>query len=451
VSERKPNNYKGNKPNARRKNPHGSKQPYAGVKKKSSTTEQKLKEKAKGKIRFEVVNLASAPNFVEMKSSSVSTDWYPFGDDNLFPQYLAELKRKSSTHRAILTQKATYSSGDKIVTDNTTLADFIKRVNPIGQSLKKILRLIEDDFYSFGNCYIEFVKHDNGVNIYHTDATMCRVKKDMKAVYVHPNWGNVTGELDSLREIPIYPLFNSEGRSIMMLKDYESGFQRYGIPDFIAAATNGAIEIDYLIQKYNRSKFENGFMPSAIIEIDGSMSDDDAEELISMAQNKLTGEGNNGKILFLVKEGGQQSSTNVTVLDDNKDGSFMDYQELTRNNIVTAHRWQPALSGIVSSGKMNNTGSEIRIAYDLVMRTVIKDTTEQVFDPLRDAIGEMLGLDADGMVIQFESPVSFASDIDITQIADINELRKLIGLEERSELEGVYINPLKESNGSDRL
>ena len=39
-------------------------------------------------------------------------------------------------------------------------------------------------------------------------------------------------------------------------------------------------------------------MPSAIIEIDGSMSDDEAEELISLAQDKLTGEGNNGKIFI---------------------------------------------------------------------------------------------------------------------------------------------------------
>ena len=191
-------------------------------------------------------------------------------------------------------------------------------------------------------------------------------------------------------------------------------------------------------------------MPSAIIEIEGSMSDGEAEELISLAQDKLTGEGNNGKILFLIKDGSGGSS-NVQILKDDKDGSFMEYQELTRNNIVTAHRWQPALSGIVSSGKMNNTGSEIRISYDLVMRTVIQDTIEQVFKPMRDAIGKVLKLDASSLEVQFESPIGFAADIDIKQIADVNELRALIGLEERPDLEDVYLTNLNQKDGSDRL
>ena len=31
---------------------------------------------------------------------------------------------------------------------------------------------------------------------------------------------------------------------------------------------------------------------------------------------------------------------------------------------------------MLAQGRMNNTGSEIRIAYDLAMTTVIKDTSE---------------------------------------------------------------------------
>jgi capsid portal protein len=429
----------------RRKSP-ARKPSGGGVK---TSTKKLIEQKANGRLRFEVINLASNINFTENKTNP-NTDWYPFGNDNLFPQYLADLKRKSSTHRAILSQKATYSSGTGITTSNVKLAEYIKSVNVAGQSLKKILRLAEDDYYTFGNCYVEFVQYDGGLNMYHVDATQCRVHKNLSSVYIHPNWANVNGELDLLREVPMYPNFEG-GRSIMMLKDYESEFQRYGIPDYIAAATNGAIEIDYLIQRYNHSKFQNGFMPSAIIEIDGSMSDDEAEQLISLAQDKLTGENNNSKILFLVKEGNQSSQTNVTVLDDNKDGSFMEYQELTRNNIVTAHRWQPALSGIVSSGKMNNTGSEIRISYDLVMRTVIKDTTEQVFEPIRDVLGVLLGLDTSDLEIQFESPISFASDISIQDIADINELRKLVGLEERPDLDDVYLNKTISNDGGNRL
>jgi len=85
------------------------------------------------------------------------------------------------------------------------------------------------------------------------------------------------------------------------------------------------------------------------------------------------------------------------------------------------------------------------------MRTVIKDTTEQVFEPIRDAIGSILKIDASDLEIQFESPISFASEISITDIADVNELRKLIGLEERPELDDVYLHKTMNDNGSSRL
>lgn len=418
----------------------------------ANSTSDMIRRKASGRVKFDVVNLAPMPDFREKQREVTSKEIYKFGDDNLFPQYLAELKRKSSTHRAILSQKATYTAGSKITTVNAKLEPYIQEVNPKHQSLRNLFRLVVDDFYTFGNSYIEFVEYEGGCNMYHIDSTMVRVGKNLESVYINPDWSYYGVEDKKVRKVPMYPNFKN-GRSVLMFKDYESGFQRYGIPDYIAAAESGSIEIDYLIQKYNRSKFENGFMPSAIIEIDGSMSDDEAEELISLAQDKLTGEGNNGKILFLVKDGaGAGSGSNVQILKDDKDGSFMEYQELTRNNIVTAHRWQPALSGIVSSGKMNNTGSEIRISYDLVMRTVIQDTIEQVFKPMRDAMGKVLGLDASSLEVQFESPIGFAADIDITQIADVNELRALIGLEERPDLEDIYLNDLKsKDDGGDRL
>ena len=139
------------------------------------------------------------------------------------------------------------------------------------------------------------------------------------------------------------------------------------------------------------------------------------------------------------------------LLKDDRDGSWMELQQITDQNIITAHRWQPSLSGIVSSGKMNNTGSEIRISYDLVMRTVIQDTIEQVFKPMRDAIGKVLKLDASSLEVQFESPIGFAADIDIKQIADVNELRSLIGLEERPDLEDVYLTNLNPKDGGNRL
>ena len=71
---------------------------------------------------------------------------------------------------------------------------------------------------------------------------------------------------------------------------------------------------------------------------------------------------------------------------------------------------------------------------------------------MRDAIGKVLKLDASSLEVQFESPIGFAADIDITKIADVNELRSLIGLEERRDLEDIYLEDLKSTdNGGNRL
>jgi len=147
-----------------------------------------IRKKASGKVKFDIVNLAPMPNILERQHDITSKEYYRFGDDNLFPQYLAELKRKSSTHRAILSQKATYTAGSKITTVNAKLESYIKEINPTGQSLRNLFRLVVDDFYTFGNSYIEFVEYEGGCNMYHVDATMVRVGKNIYSGYINPDW-----------------------------------------------------------------------------------------------------------------------------------------------------------------------------------------------------------------------------------------------------------------------
>jgi hypothetical protein len=129
--------------------------------------------------------------------------------------------------------------------------------------------------------------------------------------------------------------------------------------------------------------------------------------------------------MFIVKNG-DTSSANVQIIKDDQDGSWIDLQRITDQNIVTAHRWQPSLSGLVSSGKMNNTGSEIRIAYDLAMTTVIKDTSDLLLNGIRGVLYKELGFLPEELVIHYEPPISFATQIDPKQVLTINEQRRML-------------------------
>jgi|TARA_R110000803_G_scaffold80842_1_gene146692 hypothetical protein len=347
----------------------------------------------------------------------------PFGADNLFPQYLAELKRQSSTHRSVLAQKTTFTTGGGFLTDNEALKDFIEDVNADGESLKDCFKKLADDFFTYGNAYLEGVVYDGGVNFYHKDASTARIAKNKKYIYFNSDWANYSKNKEKTQRVPIYPNI-SQSRFIIHYKDYESTFNFYGLPDYVAALEH--IAIDYEIGKFNHTSFKNGFSPSAIVTVNGDFGEAEAEKFVETAKDTLTGSGNNSKILFLVKNGDDSRGTDVQIINNKDDGDFLDLQKLTDQNIITAHRWQPALSGIVSSGKMNNTGSEIRIAYDLAMSTVIRDTTTFLLDPIKKLITKEVGLDANDLTVAFEPPISFLSDIDPKQVLTINEQRALL-------------------------
>jgi phage portal protein BeeE len=401
--------------------------------------------KPKGIVAFDVLNLTTQRNVAEEKNlDKLQYDYIPFGENegNDFPQHLAELKRKSATHRAILSQKVIYTVGSGFITENEPLLQYLTNVNADGDNFMSIWRRIIDDYYTFGNAYYEIVSYDGGVNIYHIDATKVRISKDKENIILHPDWNEYEMRKDESEVIPFYPNYikdKGNNRSVIHIKDYEPEFEYYGLPDYIAALED--ISVNYEIGRWNNTKFKNHFQPSSIIEINGDMSDEEAEALVEEARQKFTGEGNNGKILFLVKNG-DTTPANVTSLQDNSEGNFLELQNVTNQNIITAHRWQPSLSGLVSAGKMSSQGNEIRIAYEMVMATVVTGTMHLLFEPIKSVLNDN-GFDVNDLIIKYEPPISFMSDIQVENVLEINELREALGYEAKENYD-ILVNKKEE-------
>ena len=128
--------------------------------KRQTKKQSQLRKTTKKSNTFEfgVFDLAIPPNITEPKNlNNISTKWVPFGNDNLFPQYLAELKRKSSTHRSVLAQKTVFTSGAKFVCDNEPLREFIEDVNANQESLRDVFK-IEDLHSDKESLNIEYYK-----------------------------------------------------------------------------------------------------------------------------------------------------------------------------------------------------------------------------------------------------------------------------------------------------
>lgn len=230
---------------------------------------------------FDIVNVATQREVYEEKDlSKLQYDYIPFGEKNQndFPSHLAELKRKSATHRAILSQKVVYTTGTGFICDNEDTLAYLNSVNADGDSFQSVWKRVIDDYYTFGNAYYEIVSFEGGVNIYHLDSTKIRISIDEENIILHPDWSEYIQREDEAVLIPFYPNFVKDGknqRSVIHIKDYEAEFEYYGLPDYIAALED--ISVNYEIGRWNNTKFKNHFQPSCIVEINGDMSDEEAE------------------------------------------------------------------------------------------------------------------------------------------------------------------------------
>ena len=373
---------------------------------------------------------------VEKKNyDNLPNDWIPFGDDNLFPQMLSELSRCAATHRAILNTKTTFTIGEGISCSNERTQAYFDDVNAEGETINDIMKKVISDYWTHGNAYIEVVKGKGYMNLYHIDATTVRYHKNGKELLLHPNWKEARRKPELTTYLPIYPNFSDKRRtvqrSIIKMCDYESSYFYYGLPDYIAALDH--IKISFQIGKYNLTRFKNGFMPSAIIELGADMSEEEAELFIEQAKEKLTGENNNSKMLFIAKNG-DENATNVQIINDTSDGSFMELQTITNDNIISAHRWNPALSGIQVAGSLGNN-QQILTIYDIVMSTVIKEPQELVLRTLRKLLKQNTDYDYSDMKIVTKPPVTMLGAINPMDYISIQEGRKIFHLPELTDVE----------------
>lgn len=376
--------------------------------------------------------------------------WIPFGDDNLFPQHLSELARSASTHRAILNTKTTFTIGEGFRTLDDKFGEYLKDVNANGESLDDVMRKVISDYWTHGNAYVEVVMGKGYINLYHQDATTARIGKKKDKVLFHPNWANVKKSEDKIRTLDIYPTFKkyTKGlqRSVIHFSDYESTYYYYGLPDYVAALDH--IKIANQIGKYNLTRFKNGFMPSAIIELGADMSEEEAQIFIDEAKDKLTGENNNSKILFIAKNG-DEAASNVQVINDTSDGSFMELQTITNDNIISAHRWNPALSGIQVAGSLGNN-QQILTIYDIVMSTVVKEPQRMIIRSLQKVLSRQGGYNVDDLHIVNKPPVTMLGAINPTDYISVQEGRKIFHLPELAddELESLLIEKNKIKDGT---
>jgi hypothetical protein len=356
-----------------------------------------------------------------------------FGSDNLFPQHLAAINRQSPVHAGVLNNKTLYTIGKGFD------PDLLPQVNP-NESLRAVASKLVGDYWGFGNAYIEIVTTKGGkwVNLYHTDSTKCRVTYEGNGIIVHPKWADYASRNDKAVFLPYWPNFDEARdingkeipeyggflRSVYHYKDYSPEFSFYGIPGWISALN--AAGIAYKTDKWNLSRLDNSFKTSGVLLLNGNVGEDEAKKMLDEFQSKMVGEGTQGKILFVIKQLGQDGSVSFTELGKQEEGDWIKLHEQSGSDIITAHNWFRSLSGIA-----DNTGFDtkrILNEYEVAMNTVIAEMQKFILEPIV-AIYKRFGKDISKMQFINSPPVSIMGLLDPERYVRIWEARKMAGMD----------------------
>ena len=353
------------------------------------------------------------------------------------------MKGKSNT---LLT---TTMKGEVITDDSLNeIEDVISQVNLHGQNLQEVLAQLAFDYDAFGNSFCEIVKGKVGSEpftyIYHVPVYNIGIRKAeadqlIKSVGIYDNWEEVPlttdgvfYESEGFREVPMYPDFkkfeDGTQRSVIHVKQYAAGYFYFGLPEWIGAKMWA--EMEYRIQRFNTSKFENGFMPSGIMQFFGSITPAEAKKLVEGIESKFTGMANNHKLFVQVLRDEKLKANWIPTSKENE-GEFLNLQNLAASAIVVANRWSKSLAGFATAGQLGSN-QQIRQEMEYLQSTVIKPRQNLMLSKIINPYLAEIGLYNPALKdVQFSIsntlPVSFMGEIKVEENLTQDEKREILG------------------------
>lgn len=387
-------------------------------------------------------NVVSDPFGVIGSHDKNARDVWRWGGGNTLPCALSFLARSSVAHRRVLNDKADYVTGRGFICDedNEPLTAFVNRANGQGETLRQVVSKLCFDKTTFGNAFVEVVTdaRRSFLSLFHQDATRCRLAKDNKHVVLHHDWtAYSSGEA---KVLPVFPLFEEDEagylRSVIHVKDYEPMFTHYGVPTYIAGM--GVSAIAYKTDKWNISRLDNSFQLSGVMEIDaGADTEEEAQDILRKAESQFAGKP--GQVLFIVRNGGVDSEggTRFSSISSNNEGDWKALHDQSISDVVVAHSWFRALSGLDYSTGFNS--ERILHEYQIALNTIIQPAQQELLDPLGRCIEMVLGVDCESLQFINRPPI-----VEKPAYLRIWEARKLDGLDydENDPSQQMYLSTL---------
>lgn len=320
-------------------------------------------------MAFSLDKQEPTPTFAESRA-----DWIPYGDDNLYPDFLIELMNRSSKHNSLIKKKVNMSVGEGFV-ETAANSQFIQNVSG-KEDLNEIVFKCGYDLNVYGGYAVAVTWSNDGktiarisfvdyskvriAKVIEDDSEVSRLQaKGVDFFYISSDWTQIKKEKHKPELMQGFSEEYKQNKTqLVFVTEYRAGVDYYTYPDFVSAVN--WIQLDYEISNFHLSSVHNGFTPSMIMSLKGGVpTPEEQREFKKKLQKQYGGSDNASRVFVTFSESGETAPEFIPINLNASDERFLQLEEQIQQNIVIAHGATPIVAGVAVSGKLGSSDEVI--------------------------------------------------------------------------------------------
>lgn len=345
-------------------------------------------------VKFNKATLSSFSEGITKNQPFIS-----WGFDNQFVNELYLLNDASPIQNACIRSKVDNCVGMGYINDYMVNTK---------ESINDISKKIFYEFITTGNVFLEVIwrqdRKEGIAGFYLIPSRYMRLHKPVemggevtKYLYCKDwlNWRKAGliefAELDPL---------NFTDRQIVHIKNYQSGYDYYGVPDWLSVIND--VRLNHEITVFNLSNIQNGLSPNLWVHFNVPAPDSQNEQnqILRSIEDRYMGAENAGRVI--VSYGESEQKPDITQIQSSvEDGYFSSIFELVQKQIMSGHKIiDGSLIGLPNPGGFTSSADQLETAYKLFMNTSIKPIQNFVNRELKQVLGLMYPNEEINLIIE---------------------------------------------------
>lgn len=323
------------------------------------------------KIQFANINPYIDNNVkLPVENTRRNSKWVLWGDDNQFPSYLYELFLEVPSLKAIIESVSNYVLGNEQRTD----FDFTKVTTNITMvGMDSLLKAMCYSYCIYGGILLEIHRNVVGkiTNLYVMDFKNVRINADKSTFYYSSDFSNKS-YVNKSRVIELPKYDSSKNDSISVLYYSIDTFTQNVYPTPIYSGAIKSCEIERSIDNFHLNSIKNGFVSSAIFNMNNGIPEpEDQEEISNAIEEKFSGDANAGRIMVSFNEDSDHQMSVETLSPTDFSDQYTNLASRCRQQIFMSWRTTPNLIGVPTETTGFNS-QEYSSAYKLFSKNTIE-------------------------------------------------------------------------------